>query len=220
MLKAYGINLQRILFLRHYVAFIHRRLRSIGWPQDYMVRVLKNLIIPKMNQPKIQVGVKEIRNKGWKNYRRHFPDMKVILTGRDPRDIYISTYYHRQRIGKVEPMSPHAITNELKREFRLQLQMKNMADILLVRYEDLCQDSSIIEKIKRFVHSPIKRTGKIGQFNLMHPHRRKEAQLHGGQITTKHVSRWRQEKNQQLVQEAQACFNLMQEYVEFWGYEQ
>lgn len=218
MLQACGINLARILLLRRYIAFLHRRLRLFGWPQDYMVRVLKNCILESMPLANAQIGVKEIRNQGWENYWQHFPDMKVILTGRDPRDIYISTYYHRRRQGKEETVSPQAIANELKKEFRVQLQIDDRADCLQVRYEDLCQDTTIVDEVKDFVKSPISKTGRIGQFNVKHPIRWEETQVHGGQITAKCVSRWRNEDDTALVQDAKRCFRLMPAYVEFWKY--
>ena len=40
-----------------------------------------------------QVGVKEIHHDGWRKYIQYFPEMKILLTGRDPRDIYISLFY-------------------------------------------------------------------------------------------------------------------------------
>ena len=37
-----------------------------------------------------QVGVKEIKNNGWRDYLKYFSDVRFVLTGRNPRDIYLS----------------------------------------------------------------------------------------------------------------------------------
>ena len=39
-----------------------------------------------------QLGIKEIRSKGWENVVACEPNIKFIINGRDPRDIYISYY--------------------------------------------------------------------------------------------------------------------------------
>lgn len=94
--RQYGFDLEAFLKYRLVFAFFQRRLRFLGYRQDYMVRVFKYRLIPQMAGTAKQFGVKEIDNRGWQNYHRHFPDMKVILTARDPRDIYLSL----RRVGR------------------------------------------------------------------------------------------------------------------------
>lgn len=147
----------------------------------------------------------------WKEFS-FFADMSLSCT--------VGSDYHRKRQGKAETVSPQAIANELKKEFHIQLQIKDRTDTYQVRYEDFCQNTELVEKVKRFVNSPISETGKTGQFNIKHPVRRKESRLHGNQITTKRVSRWQHEKNRELVQNAHRCFSLIPAYTEFWNYEE
>ena len=77
------------------------------------------LVVPKNNNERAaleelnnsvgQVCVKEIRNRGWKGYLNSFKDnIRVILIGRDPRDIYISAYGVKQRGNSWKPK--HGLT--------------------------------------------------------------------------------------------------------------
>ena len=71
-------------------AFMLRRLRFLGFPQDYFIKEFKYKLLPKLLKVVSQIGVKEIRHAGWENYIRQFPDLKVVMSGRNPRDIYLS----------------------------------------------------------------------------------------------------------------------------------
>ncbi|KFI23324.1 sulfotransferase [Nitrosococcus oceani] len=168
-----------------------------------------------------QWGVKEIRHRNWRRYYQQFPEMKVILTGRDPRDIYISLFY-RQKAGYGRwrgPYNPELVAADLNVEFQRQLEMAAAIDCLPVRYEDLCQDSQTFEKIKRFVKSPLPGTGDIGGFlSKGKPGKRIEYQLHGKRITAQRVRRWQAETNAALVGEAEQVFELMADYCHYWGY--
>jgi hypothetical protein len=176
-----------------------------------------------MNQMKgivMQFGVKEIDNRGWRNYHLHFPNMKVIISGRDPRDIYLSVYYRWKKgmYKKRESIIPEEIAAELNAQFLLQCEIERRTTALRICYEDLCFQPESINKIKAFVQSPIPTGVKVGHFNEKHPFRQDEAILHAGQITNKQVGRWRREENAELVGQAHRVFDLMPEYTEYWGY--
>lgn len=220
-LLPYGVHLEKFLRFRRMYAFLQRRIRWLGYRQDYMVRVLKYELIPKLGRTISQFGVKEIRNTGWENYLQHFPDMKVVMTGRDPRDIYLSTYY-RWRRGlprKRTSVTPDEIADELQKEFNLQLLILDATnDHITLRYEDLCMQPALINEVLAFVDSPIPTIGRIGAFTGRHPDRDDEYRLHGNQITAQRVQRWRRESNTERVEEAQRVFELMPEYTDFWDY--
>lgn len=199
---------------------IHRLLRS---RRDVMVKALSQVLMPQLNQCVQQIGVKEIRHEGWRKYLRYFPDMKFVLTGRDPRDIYISLYYRlekeRGRRWKGE-FSPETVAENLLLQFKHQVNMLNAADCMKVKYEDFCTDNQLLEKIKKFVKSPIPGgAGDIGGFLSANPKRQDESSVHGSAITDSRVRRWAQEQNQEIVTQAQKAFDLMPEYNKFWEYE-
>lgn len=221
-LSQYGIHLEQFLRFRKLYAFLQRRLHRFGYRQDYMVRLLKHELMPQFVEKETQIGIKEIRNTGWENYLRHFPDMKVIVTGRDPRDIYLSTYYGWQKglTGRYRSITPEIIAQDLKSEFEMQQQIIEAAEeYYLIRYEDLCTDSALTHKLLAFVESPIPERGQIGQFNKRHPNRKHEYRLHGDKITDKRVKRWRRENDARRVEEAYWVFDHMREYTDFWNYE-
>ncbi len=222
-----NFDLRAFLKFRLPTAFLLRRVRWIGFPQDYMIRVFKDKILSELGSCVMQIGVKEINNKGWENYVRHFKQMKVILTGRDPRDIYISLYTRWKsgtlhwRRGKIQgnlPFNPQTVADKLNQQFRIQCSLADTSDFLHVRYEDLCQDPSVLSEIKKFVESPIPGSGAIGSFTSRHPRRNHEFRVHGHQITAKQIFRWKRETNQDLLADAHILFDLMPEYCDFWEY--
>jgi hypothetical protein len=168
-----------------------------------------------------QVGVKEIHHNGWRFYADAFPDIRFVLTARDPRDIFISTY-HRVLEGKDRfrrGFTARVLAQNLNREFKQQRIMSETQHCFKLRYEDFCADQGRIDDVKAFVGSHLDGLGRVGQFNAANPRRALEAELHGGVITRTRVERWKQEADQEVVREAHLMFDLMPEFVEFWKYE-
>lgn len=220
-LKPYDVDLARFRKLRLPLAFFFRRLRIIGYRQDYMVQEFKHKLIPQLSENLFQIGVKEIKHAGWQNYVRHFPEMKVVLTGRDPRDIYISMFEKWRRGSMLwkGSFSPNEVAARLRAEFQRQLSLRTATDTMLVKYEDLCTDPELPQKVRDFVNSPIPHIGEVGSFVATHPRRVNEYDVHGKQITDKRVNRWRKEPDEKLLEDAHAFFSLMDHYCEFWQYD-
>jgi len=218
--KSCGIDLERFIKYRLPIAFFLRRLRVFGYRQDYMVQTFQQYLLPRLYQHIMQIGVKEISHQGWGNYVRHFPEMKVIMMGRDPRDIFLSSYKRLEikGVNSENNLSPDKLSAKLNEQFEMQLELRDNTDCLVVRYEDICLDQSIFEIIKKFVDSPIPSIGQIGQFNIHHPIRIYEYQLHGDKLSSKSVQRWKREPDLELVEEAHQVFESMPEYTNFWGY--
>lgn len=215
-----GVDVQAFLRVRLPLAFLQRRLRWLGLPQDGMVRAFKRQILPRLTRQISQVGVKEIRHQGWRNYVRHFPDMKAVITGRDPRDIYLSLASKRAR-GSLNwrgGFTPETVAERLMDQFRRQQEIASAVDSLLVPYETVCTHPEALDEIHDFVDSPISGTGPIGQFNAQHPDRRDEYALHGDRITAQRVWRWTRESDPQSLQDAWEVFERMKDYRDFWGY--
>lgn len=220
-LEPYGVDLQAFVRRRLPVAFLFRRLRHFGYRQDFFLKAFKFRLLPALREHVKQIGVKEIRHMGWRYYRRHFPNMKVVMLGRDPRDIYLS-YYRRWRAGNVAwrgPFTPETLTAFLNREFALQLALRRETECFKLRYEDLCTEETVIARVREFVKSPIPKLGEIGAFTGLHAARRPEHRTHGGKITSRRVLRWKKETDQGLLADAQRFFTLVPEYVEFWQYD-
>lgn len=209
---ALGVDVER--FRRH--RFVAGGLRRLGVQGDYMVRSFKDALLPQLRERVAQVGVKEVRHEGWEHWLRHFPEMHLVLLGRDPRDIYLS---QRARMahkrGSVEPAS---FAEELMRHFGYQRALAAEAAHLKVRYEDLCTDDGVIDEVKRFVESPVPSLGEIGSFVATKEIRVVEHELHGGALTAKRVARWKTEEDPQALREANEVLARMEAYADFWGY--
>jgi hypothetical protein len=184
------------------------------------VEYFKEKLLPKLDGAIFQVGIKEIQHKHWKNVFKLFPDMKIVLTARNPMDIYIS---HYNRVlsdkGKFRELEPGAVAAHLNEQFQKQLEMFEAADCLKVRYEDFCTNPSVYSKVKSFVDSEIPQIGAVGSFNAANLKRVEEYELHKDSITDKRVNRWQYEKDESILRDARKTFNLMADYCKFWGYE-
>lgn len=219
MLKREGIDVAAFA-RRHASRPWHVLYRKLGH-RGYLLKRFQTHLYPDLTSVVQQVGVKEIDHTGWQHYMRAIPDMKVLLTGRDPRDIYISLHnrWTSGRGGWKGPFRPDLVSSELMRQFRYQLEIRDSLPTLLVKYEALCTDSNLMREVREFVNSPIPSLGHVGAFNAVNDERRDEAELHGGRVTNKRVRRWSREGDPMLLENATKCAALMHEYCQFWGYE-
>ncbi len=198
--------------------------RSIGerlLSQNRTMTRFKEELLPQLLTRVQNIGVKEIHHDGWQFYSEAFPAMKVLLTARDPRDIYISTH-HRVQAGKDRfrrGFSPASLARDLNRDFQHQLSLAERHEHLKMRYEDICTDESCLLKAKAFAGCEFEGLGQVGQFNAANPNRADEAKLHGDKITESRIERWKQESDEDLKRAACSIMDLMPEYAEYWGYE-
>jgi hypothetical protein len=177
--------------------------RRWGGRRRYLLMgAFKHELLPALAERIGQIGVKEVTHDHWRRYQLRFPDMKTLLTARDPRDVYLSIHERRLK-GKATwrgPFTPAAVAAELEAQFRFQREMFAATDCLKVRYEDLCTDPACFERVKSFVGSAIPKAGAIGSHLAATSNREDEA-------------------DEALRKEAQRTLELMPEYCEFWGYE-
>jgi hypothetical protein len=188
----------------------------------YALRRFRDEVIPLLERRFAQVGVKEIRHRHWRRYHDVFPDMRVVLLSRDPRDVFISLAY-RVRKGRGSwrgPLTPERVAADLHEEFMNQRAMAEELDCHVVRYEDLCTDPTRIDAIRTFVGCPTNVSGQVGRFLSSNAHRLDEHALHGGTVTDQRVHRWRKEPDRALVEDAKRTFALMGEYCAFFGYDE
>ena len=194
--------------------------RATGGPPALLAAFQADLL-PRLAPCVGQVGVKEIVLDGWHHYIDLFPDVRVLITGRDPRDIYLSLH-DRVTSGQGSwhgPLTPATVADHLLAQFRQQLEICRVADSLRVQYEQFCSAPGLLAEIKAFVRSPIPAAGEIGQFTQSNPKRAVEASLHGGRISGRRIARWQDEPDPQRRVAAQETFDRMAAYCEFWGYE-
>jgi hypothetical protein len=181
---------------------------------------LKNELAPRLDRIVAQFGVKEIFHSGWTKYHQAFPNMKVILTARDPRDIFISLYRRHQKGNAIwtGPFTPERVAANLNAEFRRQQEMALRLPSFKVRYEDLCQSPEILGEITTFTETELPEMGQVGSFTSRDPRRVGEYELHGDRITARRVYRWKDEPDTELRAQAFRVAELMPEYCAYWGY--
>lgn len=197
---------------------VRSALRVVRRPS--LVRAFSQELVPELSRHVRQIGVKEIFNAGWEAYVECFENIRIVLTGRDPRDIYISLH-ERKALGRgvwQGELTPKAVAKSLLGEFNEQLRMQDHARSHWAKYEDLCTNPTAIDEVKAFVQSPIRGIGQVGAFNANDPIRKDEASLHGNSISNKRVNRWQRETNDEVREAADATFSMMAEYNDRWGY--
>lgn len=178
------------------------------------------LLLPHVNQ----LGVKEIENVGWGNYVRCFPNIRIIIVGRDPRSLYISIYNwfkrkntDRWKDGRV--LTPSVLIDGLSKDIDIQMEMFKKYGALKVRYEDFCTDTeNVFNRIKDFTELEFDGVGDVGGFLSNNPKRINEFNEHGTVITTNKVDRWKNTEDPRLLADAYRFYEIMSKYRDFWGY--
>lgn len=207
LLRELGLDLHG--FVRRWSVF-HRRFLLFGF---------RRRLVPALLRRVEQVGVKEIFHANWQQLVGAFPRVRIILTARDPRDIYLSlkTRYAAGNAIWSGSFTPERVAENLNVEFGHQLDMARARDVLPIRYEDLCLEPDLIRSVLDYVESNIPDVGELGAFLRSDRRRAAEGQIHGGRITDKRVARWRQETGD-AAEEAWQVYDLMKEYREYWKY--
>ena len=208
LLLQHGVDL--MAFVNRW-SMLQRRLLFYGF---------RKRLVPQIQTSFAQVGIKEIFHADWRKVPAGFPNLRIILTARDPRDIFLSLrgrYLAGTAIWSGE-FSPARVAASLNEEFRYQLEMAKLVSVLKVRYEDLCLDPESIRTVLDFVESDISSIGQLGEFLQSDSKRVEEGRIHGGAITDRRVARWKNEDDAEVVDQAHQVFGLMPEYCNFWEY--
>ena len=178
--------------------------------------VFVNHILPVLRSVVPHIGIKEIHHEHWRDLADAI-ELRVVVTARDPRDIYMSLVakQHRRRkpIRLDGPFGPEAIARNLKVDFEHQRAMLRELPCLAIRYEDLCRDHKVLASIRAFFELPP--SSDHGDLHRLPEH---VLAQHGSAITDQSVGRWRTAEPG-LRSDAARMLELMPEYAEFWGYE-
>jgi hypothetical protein len=200
--------------------FVRRRIARHA-PARFVRAFCDELVTP-LSARVEQIGVKEIAHDGWERCARAFPGMRVVVLGRDPRDIYLSMLDRRRKnVGHLTgELTPERAASLLLPEFTRQRAMIDALPSLAITYERLCTDPTAFDDIRAHVDSPLEHPGDAGRFNEANPQRRDEAAIHAGALTTKRTARWRTVEDPDLRAQCRELFDRMRDYAEFWGYEE
>ena len=208
LLLQQGIELRA--FVRHW-SVLRRRFLLYGF---------KTSLVPRVCESFSQVGIKEIFHANWRKIYTRFPNLRIVLTARDPRDIYLSLrgrHLSGAAIWSGE-FSTARVAEKLNEEFRYQQEMAQLMPVLKIRYEDLCSEPGNFQRVLDFVESDITRIGPLGEFLNSDPNRVEESRIHGGEITDRRVARWKNEAEDELIDQAFQVFRQMPEYCDYWEY--
>jgi hypothetical protein len=141
-------------------------------------------------------------------------DVRVVALARDPRDIYLSLAGRPKTFNlRLDgPFGPDSVARDIEREARRQRELIELTGALRVRYEDLCTDPAVLERIRAFVGSPVSGAGDVGGFSA------NNRALHGTAVTDQRVRRHEREPDSRLAAEAAEVGAALSWYGEEWGY--
>jgi hypothetical protein len=162
-----------------------------------------------------QVGVKEIRyGPAWADVLDGLGPVRVVALARDPRDIYLSlaSVPPTFNLRLDGPFGPETVARDIEREARRQQELIEHTGALRVRYEDLCSDPGVLDRIRAFVGSPVSGTGHIGGFSA------NNRAKHGTAITSRRVALHSSEPDPQRAADAAEVAARLEGYREAWGY--
>lgn len=219
----------------HHRLLLNREINGKVLRRDFGVnQLLPDSVMPelgwyvdKLREQIPQVGSKEVRMLLWENYLKIVPDLKVILIGRDPRDIYRSCAGRLERDTAWKPRHPPFNPGNLLRETNpdinahwkiLKVLEENSDRVFPIVYEDLCQDTeTVYSAAKEFVESPITGTGGVGCWHSVLPRGKYEGQLHGDQVSSRSVQGWKKLPSESSVsKDVKKFWGLCLPYRELW----
>ena len=181
---------------------------------------------PLLQSAGMQVGIKEIVNRGWDKYIALGVPMKFILLGRDPRDIYISLEARLKaepaKLARAWPdgFNPQALAAYLEQQAEIQTEIASTQQTMQVRYEDLCTEATLIDEIRRFAECEIETPETALFFEQPHRpkgHSRQAEHRPAGKVSSDRVARWRGQDRLRQAMLAQ-LLELCPTYQKLWRY--
>lgn len=170
-------------------------------------------ILPKLNQLDYW-GVKMVNFTNWQQFLTEYPAQELILCVRDIRDVVLSAL-------DLAPRLDNFVDEKWieKRALETAASLVEMSKLPhhLIRYEQMCDDPSLIEKLAHNIGLE-----KLGQQRLgleSVPHRLYEEQKHQGRITNQSVNRYFQEPDGPAKRLADRVWEQTQQYRQQFGYD-
>lgn len=178
-------------------------------------------VLPVLQAHFRQVGIKEIWHDRALELLEQLGENRIVVTARDPRDIYLSLHRNREKFAAMGRrkahfpggFNPQSVATHLGAQFAEQRKMLEQHNALGVRYEDLCREpqvqfARVSEHVESAIHTPslVNKTGNLGG-------------VFGESINTSRVFSWKSVDDRQLLDQAHETAALLPDYLQYWGYE-
>lgn len=211
---------QLVKFDRHFLSMLSP---YEGNPEK-MVYVFGRKILPSLSAKIPHIGVKECFHQNWELYKNIIGEIRIVVLARDPRDVMLSVLDYGDRVDWHRRMwadrGDKYIARQHKEVWALQRVMLEEANVMALRYEDLCLDPGMFAKLARFCELPFVKPADPSQAIKDYPWRSWEIEKHVGDVVSdQSVFRWKQESDPIRRSRALRMGELMQDYCRFWGYE-
>lgn len=200
------------------------RLARRSGPRDGYVERFKADVLPLLEEQFEQVGVKEIYHGQWRRFVALIPDVRVVVTVRDPRDVYLSLMEMRRHNPNPDwrwaDMALDQMAAEVARQWRHLLEISESTEALIVHYEDLCtRPEYVFAQVRGHIGSALEGPAPVGWSNREHPIRGYEPTRHRGSISAATVNRWQRVPSRELA-EADRFAALVGEAAAHFGYQE
>ncbi len=158
-------------------------------------------------------GVKMVNFANWQSFLEMYPPEHLILCVRDLRDVILSA------LDLAPKLDLFVDDNWIeKRAIQTAKSLVEMAKRphTLVRYDDMCQQPELIDKLAEQLGLPGLGNHRMSLEAV--PHRKYEDDKHAGTVTTNSVNRYLREPNGPAKELAERVFRICKEYNEAFGY--
>lgn len=209
LLHEYGITFDRPLD-KH---------AAIRGPQAW--DVFFDEVLPVLQERFGQIGIKEIWHDRAEVLLSRLGTNRVIVTARDPRDIYLSLHRNREKFAAMGRrkanfpggFNPRSVAAHLNEQFAAQRRLLEQHRAIKLRYEDLCLDTAtnydkVCEHIEAEAVGPPDLKGKTDNLGG----------VFGEHVNADRIYTWQNLTGGALLEQAKAVADLMPEYRSFWNY--
>ena len=170
-------------------------------------------VLPELNKLDYW-GVKMVNFANWQQFLKDYPAEELVLCVRDIRDVVLSAL---DLAPKLNNFVDEKWIEQRAIETATELVKMSKRPHRLIRYEQMCEDPSLINNLAREIGLNTLGEQRLGLESV--PHRLYEDQKHQGRVTNQSVNRFSREPDGPAKQLAEKVWKQTQEYCQQFGYD-
>ena len=186
---------------------------------DDGIRYFVENALPQFVAAGVEIGIKEIKQAGWRGYLDYFRPIRLITLTRDPRDIYVSVHERLEKAPKRRQhawpagFNPETFAEHVVEELTAHQEMSECLGSYALTYERMCAEPAELTRVLKFCGGAPDTLGDPNLF-LRQRHwpssmaREDEIRTTTGYLNTRRIGRWKT-ASVGLRVEAEAAFQII-----------